>query len=109
MPAAKGIPQHIAECCVMRESLQSLQRLASLPPFWRGQQQAIAGIKAGKGHSGVLGAPLPPSPLEDHVETLMTALVGPATAVCEYLRVHINTVVLHTAKYERLQRSCRVC
>lgn len=90
----------------MRESLQSLQRLVSLPPYLRGQQRAIAGNKAGQQQSGVLGAPLPPSPLEDCVEQLMAALVGPVTAVCEYLRVRINGVVIHSAKYERPVRTC---
>lgn len=43
--AAKGVPQQIAERCVMRESLQSLKRLVPLSPFLRGRQRAIAGKK----------------------------------------------------------------
>ncbi|KAH9383003.1 hypothetical protein HPB48_023638 [Haemaphysalis longicornis] len=104
--AAKGVPQQIAERCVMRESLQSLKRLVPLSPFLRGRQRAIAGKKTGQEQSGVLGAPLPPFPLEDRVEQLITAVVGPVTAVCEFLRVRINGVVMHSAKYERPERTC---
>lgn len=104
--AAKGVPQQIAERCVMREALQSLLRMVALPPFLKGQQLAIAGKKAGQEQSGVLGAPLPPSPLEGHVEQLITALVGPLVAVAEYLRVRIKGVIIHSAKYKRPERTC---
>ncbi|XP_064480427.1 uncharacterized protein LOC135393965 [Ornithodoros turicata] len=104
--AAKGVPQQIAERCIMQGVLKSLTRIVDLSPFLKHQLQLISGRKTKNHQSGVLGTPLPVSNLETCIRDLVVNTVGHVESISEYLRATIKGVVIHSAKYRRTEKSC---
>lgn len=84
--AAKGVPQQIAERCIMQAVFRSLTRIVDLPPLLKQQLQVISGKQAQKHGSGVLGSPLAASDLEPCIRHLIRSTVGPVQPVTEYFR-----------------------
>ncbi|XP_049515656.1 uncharacterized protein LOC125941843 [Dermacentor silvarum] len=104
--AAKGVPQQIAERCIMQEMLKSLKRIVFLPPMLKKKQQIISGKKTVNHYaSAVMGAPLPASNLESSVHSLLNAL-GPVSTIGEYFRAQIRGIIVHSSHYKRAEKSC---
>lgn len=104
--AAKGMPRQITECIVMHGVMQSFQRLVTLPAYLEKQHAIISGKSTKQSQTCVLGAPLPPCVFDENVLALIREAVGSGAAVSEYLRARVRSIILHSAKCTRAEKTC---
>lgn len=104
--AAQGVPQQIAERCIMQSFLTVAKRLVHLSDSLTQRCQKMTQILH-KPELGVhlLGAPRAPR-LRESVEQMLFQKYGALPQISAYDRLSVDTVVFHTASYARPQKTC---